>query len=1141
MKKFILAIACIIVLGAVLLLSKTQPANAQAVTPESTDISPRNQLYGDPHSAKALAPLPLPEGIAPPSAALPDETDPSGEIMGEYPEMDAYQDMVMQSYRDSTWEIYKVEYIVDNDYREPTRITYNAAFDGEPQLSTGCTGIVFTSDRDGNDEIYTMDPDGGSVSRLTWDASDDYNPTWSVDGTEIAFVSERDGNAEIYTMKADGSGLLRLTASAEADFSPVYAPDGLRIAWIRAIDSQYGVIIIANRDGSNPQTISGPLRFLSDLTWSPTGAMLAFDFDSNGDGWNEVATILLDGSDLQIRSSVTAYKDGLAGSISASGKNLYYTDVNYWLYQGVLYITDVTTRRTGLVDNVGSGTIFANRLDFYVDVKTNDTTFPQSQIYHLPAYSRASGFTLLWGYYDPGPATVYRTDFQYRYGTTGDWVFFAGVLIDEMREITFSGTPGETVYFRSQAEDDAEHWEPWPEGNGDTWTTLITWILCGAVTDPRGAPLPGVTVDLTPAGLYPLTTNSSGSFQAYLIEEGEHILSSQRAGYGALPASTMDISRDSALNIYLPAEINWMSNGGFESQPDPFESWVLTGEISPSMGLGHSGETSVQLGVSCTPPCLNDPHTLDDNVLAPESDPLIVADQFGNVHVLYDNNHYMMRDTAGNWSTPETIGGLGDPGNLSFRGAMAIDQTGAVHVLVTGNSVFNLYYYRKPAGGTWQDGFLVTGSRGQFSPAVAINAVGTVVVVYSEFGKTFYMRHPAGEGWSTPQTIYSSLGVSASLAVLPDGTIKMLIGRGGESGACIRTFASDGTLLDGTDGCVDHIEEYLQLAAGPDGTLHMVGYSPTSYMYYWYYYSLSPSGVWSEPMLGINQTLDISLAVDPEGTVHILAQREIDSAYPVYYYRRAANESGFSQAISHEGTFYGNITLTCDPDGQLHAAYSEFFTLYYMGQISWPVDGSSAVSTSLTVPADAHRPTLSFMYRIEGMVGAQPLFSLGFSTGITNPVTTVFSATQSTPWTLGWVDLTDWAGQTVSLTFALSAPQDSPIALAWVDSISAGEWWTPVITDITPIHFEYEEGGLLTIYGDNLPITPTVMLGDVTLTDVTIVDEHTLQVAIPIDTPVGRHLLTVLSPEGQVGVAPERVSVGHITFMPIITTRLPYR
>jgi Tol biopolymer transport system component len=75
--------------------------------------------------------------------------------------------------------------------------------------------IVFASNRDGDNEIYSMDPDGSGVTQLTTNTSDDIEPVLSRDGTKIAFATNRDGNYNIYTMNADGTGVKQLTKDDE--------------------------------------------------------------------------------------------------------------------------------------------------------------------------------------------------------------------------------------------------------------------------------------------------------------------------------------------------------------------------------------------------------------------------------------------------------------------------------------------------------------------------------------------------------------------------------------------------------------------------------------------------------------------------------------------------------------------------------------------------------------------------------------------------------------------------------------------------------------------------------------------------------------------------------------------------------------
>src|SRR6185503_11130858 len=90
--------------------------------------------------------------------------------------------------------------------------------------------LAFTSDRDGNLEIYSANADGSDVRRLTTSPGDDSDPSWSSSG-RIAFTSRRDGNSEIYSMNADGSDVRRLTNNAGSDELPAWSPNGLHIAF----------------------------------------------------------------------------------------------------------------------------------------------------------------------------------------------------------------------------------------------------------------------------------------------------------------------------------------------------------------------------------------------------------------------------------------------------------------------------------------------------------------------------------------------------------------------------------------------------------------------------------------------------------------------------------------------------------------------------------------------------------------------------------------------------------------------------------------------------------------------------------------------------------------------------------------------
>ena len=131
--------------------------------------------------------------------------------------------------------------------------------------------IAFTSDRDGNGEIYVMNADGSSQRRLTRnDRAVDYEPVWSPDGRKIAFVRLHDRNYELHVMNADASDERRLTWNPGFDGDPSWSPDGTRIAYVGKAGSTHDGLYVMNADGSG-QTRLTLFGGASGPVWRPTG------------------------------------------------------------------------------------------------------------------------------------------------------------------------------------------------------------------------------------------------------------------------------------------------------------------------------------------------------------------------------------------------------------------------------------------------------------------------------------------------------------------------------------------------------------------------------------------------------------------------------------------------------------------------------------------------------------------------------------------------------------------------------------------------------------------------------------------------------------------------------------------------------
>ena len=181
--------------------------------------------------------------------------------------------------------------------------------------------IAFSSDRDGNFEIYVMDTDGKNQRRLITNRDDDWDPSWSPDGTRIAFTSSAKvlnvvqahplsvvgGLPQIYVMDADGGNKQRLTDSDFAEWYPSWSPDGTRIAFTSsgAMDTAGWYIYVVDADGKNLRRLGQESGWYP--SWSPDSKRIAFVSSRNAFG-NQIYVMAADGSNQQ------RLTDGLDGN-----------------------------------------------------------------------------------------------------------------------------------------------------------------------------------------------------------------------------------------------------------------------------------------------------------------------------------------------------------------------------------------------------------------------------------------------------------------------------------------------------------------------------------------------------------------------------------------------------------------------------------------------------------------------------------------------------------------------------------------------------------------------------------------------------------------------------------------------------------
>ena len=103
--------------------------------------------------------------------------------------------LLFSSDRDGDFEIYKM----DADGTNVTQLTHNTFFDGDPDIYFSGIKAVFTSYRSGNKDIWEMDltQPGYPVNQFTTHTGTDWTPTYLYDSGIWAFTSARDGDWDI--------------------------------------------------------------------------------------------------------------------------------------------------------------------------------------------------------------------------------------------------------------------------------------------------------------------------------------------------------------------------------------------------------------------------------------------------------------------------------------------------------------------------------------------------------------------------------------------------------------------------------------------------------------------------------------------------------------------------------------------------------------------------------------------------------------------------------------------------------------------------------------------------------------------------------------------------------------------------------
>jgi len=152
-------------------------------------------------------------------------------------------------------------------------LTIGEAQDRQPTYSPDGRTILFSSNRSGNLDLWTLDRETLVLTQVTDDAAQDWDPAFTPNGSQLLWSSDRSGSLRVWVSDVDGNAARQVTDGLVDAQNPTLSADENWIIYASADPASLGIHRV-RPDGSDDELIYAGSLGIPEA--APNGSWVAF-------------------------------------------------------------------------------------------------------------------------------------------------------------------------------------------------------------------------------------------------------------------------------------------------------------------------------------------------------------------------------------------------------------------------------------------------------------------------------------------------------------------------------------------------------------------------------------------------------------------------------------------------------------------------------------------------------------------------------------------------------------------------------------------------------------------------------------------------------------------------------------------------